>query len=1023
MVEFNNIGGASFNPANNNNYGRKKTSANNTFVDLNEFIKDEVTFKNIAKTSPVKFSGTVDPQANLELALVEQLKASNSDIKKDYNETKNSQGWLGKTWDGIRGTIGSSKENDDGSKRKWYDPRKLWSHVCNYDSSSKAVDKDINSNDNKIQKLEQLAKSGNKKEFNKLYKDITGKNASLETLQQGTNVLEDSDIAKNVEDYKSSQENGVDIIADITAGISSFVCYTVAAGALVAAPFTGGSSLVVIPLALGAATATGAAVKVGLKASDAWSGGREYDSLGYDALMGGVNGILAPITAGAGGAAGKAVATRLGLSVAREGVEMGATQAAKSGLAKVLTTFGYRYGGGTALGRASALGAEFAVDGAMSGSLDNTVRHVYKNGWKGAGQAFVQGGIAGFLLAPFIGGGLRGAGRLGGKLGNKANKAITNKVVLPDGTSTVFRQAGDDCHVLSVLNGYMKNPKTARKLADSIETTMDGHYKVRIGDQDVFVNKASLKGKDLAHGAAGVKILEEAYRTLDGNLDGGFAERVAKDFGLNPIRINSITDETLDHIARNSDDYVLSAGAYVDEAGNLVKTPTGQKHLLSVENIDANNKTVTLRDTWDTSKKVTMSYDDFKKTFHSIDGGTTGSNNPFGAAARAANEGKYKAGQVDVDVKADEIHIRENGKESSFLIDGKQIMDDQGNVIEGFHRHTLPSGKKVLIEAQDGQMPVVHTLDKQVSLEDGTTLNFTLKDGKIILDPADLPAGSKVTTGELGNFARGDSIELTVNGQKHQLSLTKKGDIRLDESVPGAYRITDNDKIVKATKTHSTIFKDTGNLNSVKGNDLNIDNRAAHNVGILGNHILDARKNLLGINDPVSHIPAYKKTGIAMAKLPQGVDINGYKGLPQGFKILAESADGVTIQSTKDSAMLIRGVKAQDVHDLFHKMQAKGYTFKPHALFRASERLLSAGHSPDQVVDILTRTANHSPMYADSKAINLISGFKTKVFDTQTNSILDTPISIHVDGNGEIVTISKRNHNALNFNDWFKILD
>lgn len=1028
-IEFGKNWESFFNPGQKNVDGHGKLStARSAQVNPYEKVNDQLVIKasDIDQTiSSTQNNANPLNQNNLEMALVEQLKASNNELKSVYRDTKQHQGWLGKSWDWIKGAVGSSSHNTDGSKRAWYDPRRLWSNVVDYENSSKSVDKNVKINDSKIAQLDSLARTGNKEEFSKLYKELTSKDATQETLQSNENVLEKSKIAESIGNYKSSQKNGVDVISDITAGITSFIGYSVAAGALVAAPFTGGSSLLVIPLALGAATATGAAVKIGIKSTDAWSGGRKYDSLGYDALMGGVNGILAPITAGAGGAAGKAVATRLGVSIAREGIELGATQASKSGLTGFLTTFGYRYSGGTLLNRATAATTEMAVMGGAAGSIDNTTRHVYNNGWDGAGTAFLQGGLTGMLFAPIVGGGFRAAGRVGSSLGNKANKMITNKVILPDGSTTVFRQAGEDCHLLSVLNGYMKNPQTAKKLASSIETTMDGHYKVRIGNRDVIVNKAALKGQDLAEGAAGVKIIEEAYRSI-GGLKGGFAEQVAKDFNLNPVRINTISDEVLDTIAKNQHDYVLSAGAYVDEAGNLVKSQTAQKHLLSVENIDAKNRTVTLRDSWDTSKTVKMSYDDFKQNFHSIDGGRISGKSPFATAAREANETVYKASQAEVNFKDGELSIKENGQKTSYLVDGNNILTEDGNIYTGFHKVDLPSGKRVLIQAEEGKTPITHTLDKQAPLTTGDTIHFTVsKEGKIVIDPADVPAGATVSVDGMpfkGNIASGNKIELNVGGRKSTFTLTKKGDVKLEEALDDAFMIKKGGTVESANRVKETIFKDDLSTTNIKGQQIQVEDRTASNAAVLGNRILDIRKNRLGMTDPVSSVPAFSKTRITKSPLPAGVTIKDYKGFPSDFEITGITTNGTKIRSAADGELFLPGVTPQQIHDLFHTMNANGYTMKGHALFRASERLLGAGNSVNESVSTLMNTANNSAIYVGNKDISLVSPGAVSVYDSELKAVVRKPISIHQDGNGEIITITPRNIGGSTASSWFRIL-
>ena len=78
-------------------------------------------------------------------------------------------------------------------------------------------------------------------------------------------------------------------------------------------------------------------------------GGRKYDSLSYDLATGGINGMFAPITAGIGGAVGKVVAGKVGVTALREGGEVAVKEAlkgtAKGTITKTLLTTNVKYVG------------------------------------------------------------------------------------------------------------------------------------------------------------------------------------------------------------------------------------------------------------------------------------------------------------------------------------------------------------------------------------------------------------------------------------------------------------------------------------------------------------------------------------------------------------------------------------------------------------------------------------------------------------------------------------------------------
>ena len=222
-------------------------------------------------------------------------------------------------------------------------------------------------------------------------------------------------------------------------------------------------------------------------------------------------------------------------------------------------------------------------------------------------------------MAPLIGGGFRAAGKAGRALNNK----ITMSKILPDGMSTKFKQGNvGDCALLSTIDGMMNNPATAKNFKKSITKTIAGDYNVRIGDQVVRVSKASLSDEMLSD-KTGIRIFEQAYKQLSGNIDGGFADVVAKQFGLNPVHIanESITDELLDNLSKHQGDTVLSFGTLVDEAGSITNAG-GQRHYFTIKNIDADSKMVTITSPVDTSKTIELSYDEVKALGISIDGGT-----------------------------------------------------------------------------------------------------------------------------------------------------------------------------------------------------------------------------------------------------------------------------------------------------------------------------------------------------------------------------------------------------------------
>ena len=442
----------------------------------------------------------------------------------------------------------------------------------------------------------------------------SGSNKVEELIKQTEKgEISEEEAKQAIANYEEGQKTCVDVVADMASGI-------LAVGAFALAVPTGGASLAV---GLTMATAVGAGVKTGIKVWDAKATGKEYNGkdLLYDVATGGINGLLAPVTNGLGNTVTKTIGQKLGLKIVKEGAEEVAEQAVKQGFKQAAKSAVLNQtldvAGGTIGKRAVALGAGMAVDGALGGASDNMVRATL-NG-ENIIKAGVEGAIGGMIMAPVIGGSFRVAGKAGRALNNK----ITTSIVLPDGLSTKFNQGKvGDCALLSTIDGMMNNPQTANNIKKSITKTIGGDYNVKIGDQVVRVAKSSLSDEMLSD-KTGIRIFEQAYKQLTGDINGGFAEVVAKQFGLNPVHItiDSITDELLDKLAKNQGDTVLSFGSFVDEVGQI--SETGQRHYFTIKNIDPETKMVTLTSPVDTSVEIPMSYDQIKTMGISIDGGTT----------------------------------------------------------------------------------------------------------------------------------------------------------------------------------------------------------------------------------------------------------------------------------------------------------------------------------------------------------------------------------------------------------------
>lgn len=349
--------------------------------------------KNGKKSKPIKAK-------DARLGAIDQNIVKLNNQEKRLKKTKKEQGFIGKGWDWLKNKTGIG-DSSDKAQTQIDAERKL---------------------------LMQMRKSGakiSKSEFEK----ITGQKctpANMKKFQQG----DFSQAAQKVSGYQEGQEMAVDVVADGVSGVAAFGIYT---AAVASSPFTGGTSIV---LGVVAAAGTGALIKSGIKAADAFSGGRKYtfDNLKKDAETGAVSGMLAPVTSGVGGAVGKTVATKLGLQtvktvgkeIAEDVVENSFKQTLKTSL---MSPGAFKFVGEGSGKKVLAYGSEVLTDGVLNGGIDNGFRTAV-NGGSLSDIAKASG--EGALYAPLVGLGMKGTGYvlsrgIGKKFITQGKDAIENK--------------------------------------------------------------------------------------------------------------------------------------------------------------------------------------------------------------------------------------------------------------------------------------------------------------------------------------------------------------------------------------------------------------------------------------------------------------------------------------------------------------------------------------------------------------------------------------------------------------------
>ena len=326
---------------------------------------------------------------------IDQNIAKLNNQEKALNKAKKEQGWIGKGWDWFKNKTGIG----DGS-----------------DKAQQQI--------NAERKLLKQIKTG--KVSKKDFKEVTGQDYTKENLakfQKG----ELSQAETKINGYKEGQDMATDMVGDMVSGIAAVGIYT---AAIAATPFTGGASLLV---GFGLATASGAAIKVGIKALDTVGTDKKYTlkDLKHDAATGAFSGGLAPLTAGLGGAVGKTVATKFGVQAIKTVGKEVAEEAAKGGVKSTLKAAlanpaGYEYVGGTFAKRTASMAAEMATDGALGGAIDGGFRAGLDSDWDAETMldGAIEGGVGGALFAPAIGGGMKALGKGAQKAFGKDNVKI-----------------------------------------------------------------------------------------------------------------------------------------------------------------------------------------------------------------------------------------------------------------------------------------------------------------------------------------------------------------------------------------------------------------------------------------------------------------------------------------------------------------------------------------------------------------------------------------------------------------------
>ena len=213
---------------------------------------NEAYFKLVENTDVI-VAASDGKRYNFNKTLEKRINNVSTNLKKAEDEN----GFIGSTWSGIKNITGIGDSSDNVREQQ-------------------EIEKKL---------LEQF--NTTEQNRTKVFKELTGFDYTEENLEKfikGEIKLK-SEIALN--GYKDGQAMAVDVGADIVSGVAAVGIYT---AAVAAAPFTGGGSIAV---GIAAAGASGAAIKTGMKAADAATGGREYSlkDAAHDAATGTFSGV------------------------------------------------------------------------------------------------------------------------------------------------------------------------------------------------------------------------------------------------------------------------------------------------------------------------------------------------------------------------------------------------------------------------------------------------------------------------------------------------------------------------------------------------------------------------------------------------------------------------------------------------------------------------------------------------------------------------------------------------------------
>ena len=591
------------------NYFSQNSDTNSVALDVKYDIEDE----------------------NIQNIIYETLNNQIVELESQYNESKNSNGWISGAWDWVKNTFNFGA------------------------SSNKALD-EINKAKDELKKFE-----NKESDLKEVYKNITGRELTsdeIELLASGELTLKDSTLAgEKLYNYTQGQQMSVDVVADIASGIVSVG--VVALGTtlgICAAPFTAGASLGMIGAGIGLAATSGAVVKTALKASDCLGNEKEYTlaDFGYDTITGSINGAMGPISNALGGAGGTAVMKALGC----EALETTTKSLLGQTSAKLLSR-----------------AVDCAIDGGLSGATDGFSRALAEGRIEDIPKDMLVNSLGGVVASPLIDGGFNLFSKIGNKIGNSIISSQSD--VLAD---TLAKQTSD---LLQAEMAQEVIEQANKELGEAISDEVSDIIQKEVVEQATqeITQTVSKETSEIIQEEATQQIVQELS---DEAIKENAQKKLLSTLDFEQLKLSQDNlDEALDSAYYLAELYEESSAVATDDIERIFS------QLKSVKDVDGRPKSFE-----STFKKITNKFQDGKISSLDVDTAYEAVSDALGTRVQMKSIGVNEAKEVieeafsDTDVTYEQFIAYMNGNKA---VCPEEIV----NIIEGCENYVVDELKAI----------------------------------------------------------------------------------------------------------------------------------------------------------------------------------------------------------------------------------------------------------------------------------------------------------------------------------------